>query len=70
MHRGNFICMFEPPWFKYANEVTSAATSGSHLGPQVGLQPNELNNKNHDEDETPMTDGEIPGASVFFRHFF
>ena len=54
----------DAPWLKHANEVASAADSGSHLGPQVGLQPNQLNNHSHDEDETPITDGETPGVTV------
>ena len=39
-----------------------AADGGS--GVQVGSQPNKLNNRSHDEDETPITDGETSGATV------
>ena len=39
-----------------------AAEGGS--GVQVGSQPNSVNKHSHDEDETPMTDGETPSATV------
>ena len=54
----------DAPWLKHANEVASAADSGSPLGPQVGLRPNEQNNFSHDEDERPITDGETSGVTV------
>ena len=38
--RGNSVCTFAA-WFKHANAVTSAADSGSHIGPQVGLHSDE-----------------------------
>ena len=43
-------------------QVTMAADGGS--GVQVGSQPNNLKKNSHDEDETPITDGETPSATV------